>query len=47
MPRAMEQFEKKKFGTMKKGTKLVSNIFPMPNTKADKKENNVYMYVKK
>jgi hypothetical protein len=47
MPRAMKRFEKKKFGTMKKGSRLVSNIFPLPNIKADKTENNVHLYIKK
>lgn len=47
MPRAMERFEKKKFGTMKRGARLVSNIFPLPNTKAEKTENGVYLYIKK
>ncbi|MDO8507031.1 MAG: hypothetical protein Q7S53_00490 [bacterium] len=46
MPNAMERFEKKKFATMKKGARLVSNIFPLPNTKEAKKENNVYLYIK-
>ncbi len=46
MPRAMERFEKKKFGTMKKGARLVSNIFPLPNTKAEKTEKGVYLYIK-
>jgi hypothetical protein len=46
MPNAMERFEKKRFKNMKKGAKLVSNIFPLPNTKAQKHENGVYMYIK-
>lgn len=47
MPKAMARFERNKFNTMKKGSRLVSNIFPLPNTKEDKKENNVYMYIRK
>lgn len=47
MPKAMARFEKNKFNTMKKGAKLVSNIFPLPKTKAKKTENGVYLYVKK
>lgn len=47
MPKAMARFKRKKFNTMKKGSRLISNIFPLPNTEEDKKENNVYMYIRK
>lgn len=47
MPNAMDRFREKKYQTMKKGAKLVSNIFPLPKEKEEKKENNVYLYVRK
>ncbi len=47
MPRAMEKFKKKKYATMKKGAKLVSNIFLLPGEKPVKQENGVYLYIKK
>ncbi|RJO62274.1 hypothetical protein C4544_00290 [candidate division WS5 bacterium] len=47
MPRAMARFERDKYSTMKKGSRLVSNIFPLPHVKPNKSENNVYVYIKK
>jgi len=46
-PRAMRRFEREKFGTMKKGARLVSNYFPLSKQKEKLVENGVYLYVKK
>ncbi len=47
MPRAMDRFKRKKYDTLKKGTKIVSNIFSMEGEKPVKQKDGVYLYIKK
>ena len=47
MPRAMDRFKRKKYDTLKKGTRIVSNIFSMEGEKPVKQKAGVYLYIKK
>ena len=47
MPRAMDRFKRKKYDALKKGTKIVSNIFSMEGEKPVKQKDGVYLYIKK
>ncbi len=46
MPNAMKKFSEKKFSTMKKGARLVTNTFGLPGKKPKKTQNGVYLYIK-
>ncbi len=47
MPRAMDRFKRKKYNTLKKGTRIVSNIFSMEGERPVKQKEGVYLYIKK
>ena len=44
---AMKRFEAEIWPTLKPGTRVVSNAFPMKGIKEDSREGNVYLYIKK
>lgn len=45
-PQMMGRLEKKLLKELKKDAKVVSNHYPFPNWKYEKKENDVYLYIK-
>ncbi len=44
--KSMEKFEKKIWPVLKKGTRVISNEFQMPNVKPDEIDSGVYLYKK-
>ena len=47
MKDTMRKFEKGVWPDLKKGTRVLANVFGMPNVKYSKKMDGVYLYVKK
>jgi len=47
LPHVMPRLEKEIWSQLPKGARLVSHAFAMKNIKEDKKENSVYLYIKK
>lgn len=46
LPRSMKKFEKKIWPTLKKGTRVVSNGFQLPDVTPKKNEDAIFLYVK-
>lgn len=47
LTRSMKRFEKEIYPKLKKGAKIISNAFDMPNIKPEKIDDGIYLYVKK
>ena len=46
MPNAMKRFHRDVWPTLKKGTRVVSNAFPMHELRPNEQAEGVYLYVR-